>query len=148
MLEVVQTGAQSVRQVIEIENAAVVVRLPVQVHVAAVVEIDLHAPLTHGPKRLRSPGAAGLAVAGRRRAKDALHIRAARPFTPVELGDAVIPAQVRQIHGRAGLNAMEVGVVADLVLLQGRDDVGAFALFQGAGLLADDLEGRPDVFAP
>ena len=42
---------------------------------------------------------------------------------------------------------MIIGVIADLVFLQCSDRVFAFALLQGAGLFADDLERGLDAFA-
>src|SRR5207302_1336785 len=90
---------------------------------------------------------AGLAVTARGDAEDPLHVLAPGAFAAVELGDAVVPAEVREVHRRAGLDAVPVGVVADLVPLERADDVPAAAAFKGTGLLADDLERGPDLEA-
>ena len=71
----------------------------------------------------------------------------ASAFTAVELRHAFIPAQTREIHRRRRLGAVIVGVIADLVFLQGGDHVGSLALFQRARLLADDLEGGANALA-
>ena len=76
-----EPGARHVRDLIDIEQAAIVKRLAVEPDMPAGVEIDFHAPLLHRAERLRGPGTAGLAVAGwapRRRSAARRRSRAAR----------------------------------------------------------------------
>ena len=117
-------------------------RLAVHAEMRAAIEIGAHAPLAHRAIRLRPPRAAGLAVAGRRLPEDALDVIEAGLLAALELGDAVVPGEIRQIQRRRWLGAVEVGVIADLVLLERRDDIGPLALLQHPRLLADHLEGR------
>src|SRR5439155_22851313 len=93
------------------------------------------------------PRAARLAVTAGGDAEDALDVVVTGSFAAVELGHAFVPAQVGEVHGRAGLHAVIIGVVADLVFLQGGDDVGPVAPLQRARLFADDLEGGAHAFA-
>ena len=120
-----QVGAQNVVEVIEVEGAAVVAGLAVEADMFAGVEVDAHAPLLHGAVALRPPRAARLAVAGGGLAEDALHVVAALALAAVELGHALVPAERRQVHRRAGLDAVPIGVKPDLMSLQGGDDVVA-----------------------
>src|SRR5262249_31969812 len=94
VLSAAQAGSQRVAELVEIEDAAVIARLVVQVHVAAGVEVDRHAPFPHRPKRLRPPRAAGLAVTAGSDPEDTLHVGAPRPLATVELGHALVPAEV------------------------------------------------------
>ena len=94
--------------------------------------------------RLRRPGGARLAVAGRRRPENARHIADALLLAAIELGHAVVPPGVLEVDRNRRLAAVRVRVIADLVLLERGDHVASPALFQHARLLADDLERRPD----
>src|SRR5258708_4499473 len=111
------------------------------------IEIDRHAPAAHRAVGLRSPRGTGLTVTARRLTEDPFQIVEAGLLAAVELGDAVIPAQFVQVLRRRGLSAVIIGVVADLVFLERVDHVRALALLQGARLLADHLERRPNLFA-
>src|SRR5262249_52423470 len=91
-------------------RAAVVVGLVVPPDVAAGVEVALHAPLAHGSVDLRPPRRARLPVAAWGDAEDLLHVGPAGTFAAVELGHAVVPAEVGQVHRGAGLDAVPVGV--------------------------------------
>src|SRR5437773_1405549 len=97
-------------QMVQSQRAAVVMRLAVQANVPAGVEVDLHAPLLHGPKHLRSPRRSGLAVATGSHAKDTLDIVVPGPFAAVEFRYALVPAEVREVHSRRRLHAVEVGM--------------------------------------
>ncbi len=112
---------------------------------AAGVQIYLHAPFSHGPKRLRAPRTARLTVTSRCHAEDALHVVETRPLAAIEFRNPFIPAEVRQVHGRSGLNAMPVGVIADFMLLERFNHIRAAATLQSASFLAHDFESRFDV---
>src|SRR5262245_22137417 len=122
-------------------------RFPVQADVTPAVQIDGYAPLPQRPERLRPPRAPRLAVTARRLAEDALEILDARPFATLELGHALVPAERREVHRRAGLRRVPVGVEANLVFLECVDDVLPAAAFERAGLFADDLESGADALA-
>src|SRR5262245_62420702 len=98
-------------------------RPAVETDVTARVEIDSHAPLLHRSERLRAPRRSRLPVTRRGLAEDALHVLESRPLAAIKLGDPFVPAEVRQVHRGRRLRAMEVGVVADLMLLQRRDHI-------------------------
>lgn len=106
--------------------------------------VQIH-PDAHRTQRriaLRSPRGAGLSVGDQRGAEDPRDVAAALRLAALELRAAVVPSCVLEVHGNGRLLAVRVGVVADLVLLHGGDDVRAAALLEDARLLADDLEGR------
>ncbi len=111
------------------------------------VEIDLHAPLAHGTITLRTPRTAGLSVARRRLAENALDIGPPRPLAPIELAHAFVPAELRQIQGGTGLDAVPIGVITDLMFLQCRDRVRSLAPLQRSRFLANHLESRAHSFA-
>ena len=110
------------------------------------IQVDLHAPLPHGAVDLRSPRASRLAVTRRSDSENPLDVVVPWLLAPIEFRHAFIPTQVGQIHGRAGLNAVPVRVIADLVLLEGIDDILPAAPLQSARLFPHDFEGGPDVF--
>jgi bifunctional DNA-binding transcriptional regulator/antitoxin component of YhaV-PrlF toxin-antitoxin module len=60
------------------------------------------------------------------------------PFAPLELGHALVPAERRAVLRGRRVDAVEVGVVADLVLLERVDDVRAAAALEGPRLLVHD----------
>src|SRR5262249_31118016 len=106
-----------------------------------------HVPLPQRPEGLRPPRTAGLSVATRRLTEDPLQVFDARPFAPLELGDALVPAERREVHGRTGLRRVPIRVKSDVVLLERFDDVLPAATLEGARLFADDLKGGADAFA-
>ena len=83
-----------------------------------------------------------VAHSDQRFAEDPRHLARALSLAPLELRAAVVPTRVLQVHGNRRLLAVGVRVIADVVLLQGGDDVRAPPLLEDAGFLADDLEGR------
>ena len=102
--------------------------------------------LREGDDGLAGPGGAGLTVAGEFfDAEDAADVVGAALFAADELGDAVEEAGFGQILGGGGVDGVEVGVVADVVLLEGGDDVGALALLEDAGFFTDHFEGGGDI---
>ena len=140
----VQIHSREVRAHLEnVEHAAVVERLIVDADVVGFVQVHADAHLAQGRIGLRGPGAAGLTVGNRSDAEDPADIASALRFATVELGPAVLPPGVLQVHRDRRLLAVCVRVVADVVTLERRDHVASAALFEHAGLLANDLERGP-----
>src|SRR5256886_5763473 len=126
----------------DVGHPAVIEGLAVQPDVRRLVEIQTHTPTGQRRKRLRRPRVARLPVAARLLFEDALHVVIAGALTPREFGCASFPIQQRLILRRRRMLAMGIGVVANGMLLQRCDNVGAVAALERTGLLTDDLECR------
>src|SRR5436305_737633 len=110
------------------------------------VQVDLHAPLPHGAVDLRSSGASRLPVTRRSDSEYPLDIVVPWLLAPVEFRHAFIPSQVGKVHGRAGLNAVPIRVIADLMLLKSVDDILPAASHQDSGFFPHDFESGTNVF--
>ena len=141
----VQLRAEVVAAHVEdVQEAAVPEGLLVHSHLVAFIEVDGDAEAAQGGIALRSPGAAGLAVADGLGSEDALDVGNAGAFAALELLRAFEKAQGQEVFGWSGMSAVEVGVEADGVFGEGIDDVLAAAAFEDAGFFADHLEGGVD----
>src|SRR5262245_10942662 len=108
------------------------------------IEIDGHSPLPHRTKLLRAPGAARLTIANRLLASDPLHIKHSLTLAAIKFRNAIVPALPRKKQSRCRLNAVEIRVVADLVLLNRVNHIRPATLFEHSGLLAHQLVSTPD----
>ena len=107
------------------------------------VQIHADAHLAQGRVRLRGPGAAGLTVGNGSDSENPRYIASALRFATAELGPAVLPPGILQVHRDRRLLAVRVRMVADVVTLERGDHVASAALFEHAGLLTNDLERGP-----
>src|SRR5207237_3818023 len=100
-----------------------------------------HADLLKRRDGLGTPGRPWLAVTDqRRKTEDAAHIRSAAAFASDKFGDSIQKTGVGEILGRGRVNGMKIGVIADVMLLEGSDDIGAAAPLQRPGFFANDFE--------
>src|SRR5207248_11411520 len=93
-------------------------------------------------KGLWRPRAARLPVAARLLFEDALDIVKARALAPRKFGYSRFPIQQRLVFRRSRMLAVRVGVVADGMLLQRCNHVGAMAALERARFLANNLKCR------
>src|ERR1019366_2975844 len=126
--------------VVNVKQATVPERLIVEPYLRAFIQVDRNAHLTQGGIGLGSPGASRLAVATGAHSEDALYIQRSRALAPLELGHALDISEIPEINRRGGWDAMEIGVIADVVQGEGPHHVPTPALLEYAGFFADDLE--------
>ncbi|RPI26502.1 MAG: hypothetical protein EHM61_11630 [Acidobacteria bacterium] len=81
-----------------------------------------------------------MAVATRRHPKDPADVVKACHFATDELVGAGQIVHGFQINSRRGRNAVEVGVITDLMPAKGLDHVLTPSLFEDSGFLSDDFE--------
>ncbi len=125
---------------IDIEHSAEPDRLFADSHVVAFIQIDRDAEMPQRAKCLGSPGAAGLAITAWRGAeKSGEHLP--RPLFRGARNSAAPSSHphAAQIERRSGLDAVEIGVVADIVMAQRANHIGTPARFQHARFLAYHL---------
>ncbi len=127
----------------DVEQTAEPERLFVDADLRGFIEVDMDTHAAQCGKALRSPGGAGLTVAARRDAEDALDVLDAGPLATFEFRRAFEPAHFIQIERRSRLDTVEVGVVADVVAEQGSNHVLTPPFLQHARLFAHQLKGSP-----
>ena len=67
------------------------------------------------------------------------------PFPSLELGHSIQQTAISQVLGGRGMNGMEVGVKADIMLPQRLDHIATTASLKHACLFSNDFEGGTNV---
>ena len=85
--------------------------------------------------RLGGPGRAGLAITGQSfAAEDPPDIVRAGALATAELRDAIEQAEIGLVLADGWVNGVEVAVKADVVAVEGLDDIGSVAAVRARGL--------------
>src|SRR2546427_10814826 len=126
--------------VVNVKQATVPERLIIEPYLRAFIQVDWNAHSTQGGVGLGSPGASRLAIATGAHSKDALDIYRSSALAALELGGAFDISEIPEIDRWRGWNAMEIGVIADVVQGDGPHHVPTPELLEYARFFANDFE--------